>query len=341
MANTNYEIENALQLIELLKKYDSEKIEAKRNEILEQLNNTDAYVYKLILNRAYTPKTLITKLTKAIDLDEYRPRNMSVIKFATSKDLNYVTGEFDTFNKSLNKTFKTNPKRTRKYFKDAIANISMLAKQFSADWIRRLNNHKDLVDAARNSTKDKALDAYKNLFNALVTDFCNEYNLKIQFDVVRDWNEIPDMFNAQKAINPGAITTGLHIQCTGYITNYNMSESEKKKIHEEYERDMAKNNIDKYKVSAIYINIENIKQLYPDPADFFYQSIAIFIHEMQHALDYQKPRQGALGSQTEYIDRKTYTNLSESIEEHFASATELSSHYIENNIVQELKKSRF
>ncbi len=194
---------------------------------------------------------------------------------------------------------------------------------------------------ARDSNSDTAQDAYRKLFNALIKDFSKEYDCKIQFDVVRDWDELPDMFKTQKKwIVSDAITTGLHIQCTGYITNSNMSEEEKNKLREEYEKNLAKNNLDNSKISAIYINIEAIRKLYPDPTDFFYHTLESFVHEMHHALDYQNTRQGALGSQIEHIDRLTYVDASENFNDNRASATERSSDKIGETIIKKLKKSR-
>jgi len=341
MYNKNIEIESALQLIELLKKYKIAKTKKEKKFLLKQIDDIDGFANKLLVN--FSPDELITKITKAISLDKYRPKNLPIILFAVNKDLNYVNGEFDTFDPELSQMFKNNenPKKIRDKFQTGIQNLCILAEQFSADWIQRFKKHKDLLEAARNSTIDTAQDAYRKLFNALVEDFIKEYGCKIQCDVLRDWNELPDMFKKQeKFINSASVSTGIHIQCLGYVTNSNMSEKEKNKIREEYERNLAKNNIDNYKVSVIYINIEAVRKLYPEPTDFFYHNLANFVHEMHHALDYQNTRQGALGSQIEHIDRTIYVDISENFDDNRASATEHSSQKIAETLMKELKKSR-
>ena len=341
MDNENLEINSALQTIELLKQYKSAKNQNEKDGIFKQMDNIDGFANKLLIK--FSTDELITKITKAISLDQYRPKNLPITLFAVNKDLNYVNGDFDTFDKELSQMFKNNenPENIRDKFQSGTKNLCMLAKQFTADWIKRFKNHKDLLELARNSTTDTAQDAYRKLFNALVEDFSKEYNCKIQLDVVRDWNELPDMFKAQKkGITSNAITTGLHIECLGYITNSNMSEEEKNKIREEYEKNLAKNNLDNYKISVIYINIEALRQLHPDQTDFFYHALADFVHEMHHALDYQNARQGALGSQIEHIDRTTYVDVSKNFNDNRASATERSSDKIAETLMKELKKSR-
>ena len=341
MDNKNLEINSALQTIELLKQYKAAKNQTEKDSILKQMDDIDGFANRLLAK--LSPDELITKITKAISLDQYRPKNLPITLFAVNKDLNYVKGEFDTFDKELSQMFKNNEdhKKIRDKFQSGTKNLCMLATQFTADWIKRFKNHKDLLELARNSTIDTAQNMYRKLFNALVEDFSKEYNCKIQLDVVRDWNELPDMLKAQKkGITSNAITTGLHIECTGYVTNSNMSEEEKNKIREEYEKNLAKNNLDNYKISLIYINIEALRQLHPDPTDFFYYALADFVHEMHHALDYQNTRQGALGAQIEHIDRIIYTDISENFKDSRASATERSSYKIAETLMKELKKSR-
>jgi len=69
--------------------------------------------------------------------------------------------------------------------------------------------------------------------------------------------------------------------------------------------------------------------------------IGIFAHEMHHALDYQKPRQGALGPQIYEIDQKTYVRPAQDEKAYHDSATEKSSYTIQNELYEQLKKTRF
>ena len=207
----NIEIQSAKKAIVLLKKIASAKTQDKRNTLLEELQSVYMWAYKLLKRKNYDPRDLATKMERALELDQYRPKNMAVAQLATSKDLEYINGEFDTFDPELQKMFKNNekPDKIREAFRGGTANIYVLAKQFSADWIDRLNNHKDLVAAARkiteenfidaqngwvdslekypqiikNPSEERIIDAYNKLFEALAKDFCDEYDCIIDAKV--------------------------------------------------------------------------------------------------------------------------------------------------------------
>ena len=331
MDDKNIEINFALQTIELLKQYKTAKNQTEKDNILKQID--DIYVSASGLLTVFSPDELITKITKAISLDKYRPRNMSILQLAISRDLNYVGGDFDTFNSILSQMFKTkaDTAKIRDKFKAGTVNVYMLAKQFSADWIRRLNNHKDLVDAARNASEENIVDAYNELFNALTNDFCKEYDCHIDSKVVTDW--------ATSDVKPSSdydSTLGIHnvkVVNSTVITR-NMSNIEK--LLDEF-----LNNSKKSELSVVRVNITNVNKCYPDKKDFFYGMIGVLAHETHHALDYQKPRQGALGPQIKHIDRVVSGSASKDLRVYNESATEISSHEIERELFNQLKKSRY
>lgn len=336
MTVNNYEIETVLQTIDLLKKYDSAKIETKKKEILQKLRNIDidkeGYLYTLIKKNYYTPKYLITRLEKAIKKDKYRPKNLPIISFALEKDLDYVNGEFDTFDLELSQMSKNEKdhNKIREKFIKATRNINVLAKQFSNDWIRRLKNHKDLVDAAKHATEKNAVNVYQELFDALTKDFCLEYKCKIRTVVVLNWEDC--------AIRPEKYSD----ETCGYQATYNnaffadgLSETQIKKL-----RKKADAEPEKFKISVVIVNIGNLRKFYSRPQELFYKAIGVFAHEAHHALDFQKSRQGALGQQVYDIDSKTYVLFSEDAKANVASATELSSYKIYEQLIQEMEKSR-
>lgn len=334
----NIEIQSAKKAIVLLKKIASAKTQDKRNTLLEELQSVYMWAYKLLKRKNYDPRDLATKMERALELDQYRPKNMAIAQLATSKDLEYINGEFDTFDPELQKMFKNNekPDKIREAFRGGTANIYVLAKQFSADWIDRLNNHKDLVDAARDADDEHAVDAYDKLFYALTQDFCKEHNCHIISKVITDWatsDEKPE----KKGWN---YISGYHVAAHGISLPNNLPESEKNKIIAEAKKHPLEHP-DSHPLSLVYMNINVARKAHPDQTDFFYYMISAFAHEMHHALDYQQSRQGALGPQIAIIDNRIYVPPTKSQKKYGQSATEISSYEIQYELYNQLKNIRY
>ncbi|MCQ2562844.1 MAG: hypothetical protein MJ158_04505, partial [Alphaproteobacteria bacterium] len=258
MAEQSIEIQNAKQTIKLLKDYAGAKTQQKKNVLLNQIRSVNLWIYfSLIKNNE--PLDLVSKIEKAISLNKYRPKNMSITQMAINKDLNNIGGEFDTFDSKLEQMVKNKekPEIIRERFKRGITNISMLAKQFSMDWIHRLNNHKDLVNFARNATSDNMVTAYNELFEALNKDFCDEYKCRIKQRIITDWatSDIkPDYWSDD--------TLGFH-QATGELV---LAKKEKENF------DKFINNgkkIEEYpgfiRYSHVLVNIANVRKLHSNP----------------------------------------------------------------------------
>ena len=337
MDNENIEVKSALQTIELLKRYKSAKTQDEKDDILKQMDVVDGLANRVLQKGRFAPDELITKITKAISLDQYRPKNMPITFFALDSDLDYVNGDFDTFDRELSQMDKNkeNPDKIRAKFKAGTVNIYLLAKQFSADWIRRLNKHIDLVIDARSADDENMIDVYNKLFSALTKDFCQEHGCYIETKIITDW--------ATADVKPNGeydVTDGFHKYAYSLSFAPNISDVEKNKIKDEFVKD-PKNHPNAYKSSQVRINITNVKKYHQDKDDFFYKMITVFAHEIHHALDYQKPRHGALGSQIQYIDKKTYVPFDMDAKAYGESATEISSYEIDHELFNQLKKSRF
>ncbi len=335
MGNENFEIKSALQIIELLKKYKSAKTQDEKDNLIKQMDDIDGFANRLL--EKYSPDELIEKITKAISLEQYRPKNMPISLFAINKDLDYVNGEFDTFNRDLSIMYnnKENPKQIRETFVAGTANIYKLAKQFSADWLRRLNNHKDLVDKVRNADEENMVDAYNKLFVALTQDFCQEYGCYIDSRVITDW-EKSDI----KPKGDYDITDGFHKNAYELNLPSGISDEEKDRIKKDFVKNPA-GYPNSHKSSLVRVNITNVKKHNQDKDYFFYKMISVFAHEIHHALDYQKPRQGALGPQIQYIDNDIYVPSHTDKDAYYKSATEISSYVIDKELYDLLKNARF
>lgn len=335
MKNENIEIKIAKQTIDLLKQYAVAKTQTDKDNLLKQINDINLIAYLSITQENYDALDLATKIEKAIKLDKFRPKNKPITLLAVDKDLENITGEFNTFDIKLNKMFKHNedPKKIRDRFKVGITNASILAKQFSKAWIRRINNHKDLADIARKAPKSKAVNAYNDLFFALTQDFCKEYDCHISTKIVTDW-EKSDI----KPKSDGEKTIGF--LCQGLSFPKDTSIQEQDKVCQDFDKNPEKYpNV--YRQFFVRINITKIRENHPEPTDFFYAVLSSFAHEMHHALDIHNPRAGALGPQISKIDQQIYTPASKDINAYHNSASEISSYKIEHELFNQLKKSRF
>ena len=333
MTNTPIEYQTISKTIKLLQDYMTAQTQAQKDEILERLK-FNQIAYNQITHKKMDPSELITKLEKALTVIKYKPKNMPITHLATDTDLEYIGGQFNTFDSKLSKMFKNKekPENIKQEFINATANIHTLAKGFSADWVRRLKKHPDLVTATKNADESNAIAAYGKLFEALATDFSKEYeNIQIYPQVITDWAKSEYRPN-QEAWD---ITDGMHHMAYGLLLDTEMSAEEQEKLRENYN----KNPYD-FKLSFVIINITNIRKK-SAPNDFFYQMVCMFAHEIHHVLDAQLPREGALGPQIELIDRKTYTPPEQSQKQYRASATERSSNAIQTELFKQLKQMNF
>jgi len=210
-----------------------------------------------------------------------------------------------------------------------------MAKQFAIDWIKMLNNHKDLVAIARKSNESTVFDAYKKLFNALNADFCAKYNCKIDLKLVADWEHSDIKPESCLDVTFGIQDFGYKLCCP-----INISKEQQNQILQEFNKKPSEHPYAR-RGSFVRICFANIKKTHQEPNDFFCFMIADLAHEMHHALDFGQPRKGAIGEQIELIDRKTYAGYGENSKAYCASATEISSYTIQTILFNLLKRARF
>lgn len=93
---------------------------------------------------------------------------MKFTDFVFSNDLDYIGGDFDTFDLDLSRDLKNNTPDTqiRDKFDKATANRFNLIQQFVLDWGLRLDKHPELVIAAKNSNDNDKIEAYTKLCTA-------------------------------------------------------------------------------------------------------------------------------------------------------------------------------
>lgn len=319
------EIETVIQCLGLLARYSLAKNAEEKEQIITNLQKLDANYAVALTKYNFTPDVLINRITQAIMLNKYRPKNMEFADFVFSSDSDYVGGDFDTFDRELSMDIRNNESadKIRDKFNFATVNRFMMAKQFANDWIRRLLKHPKLVKAAHMATFDKQPAIYNKLFQALINDFCDEYQMPrntIKVQVVNKWDDNmhlkTDAFH--QTILPRTDNLG--------ILNKKLPVS-KLRPHTSAE-----------KTSLIVLNVTKIRNSLKPKENLFDKMVSIFAHEIHHGLDELKPRFGALGSQIKEIDNKIY-DISNT-KSYMSSATERSSYEIERQLLAALRKTR-
>lgn len=334
----NIEIEIVRDNIELLKQYKAATNNEEKNHIISQM---DDYCSSLLINilktKKFTIDDFIARLEKAIELDAYRPRNLSLFEFAVSKDLYDIEGEFDTFAIGLAQAEKEGDLDTvREMYNSLTVNRFALAKQFTHDWIRRLDANPELVKNARNAKSDEEIDAYNDLFVKLANDFCDDYNFprnSFVVKVVKDWDS-SDVKPSSKELQ------GFHGRSWTIDLPKDLSDEQKEHMKQEFLKSPETYPLAR-QVSLIRVNIGKVKEHYKDKDEFFYAMMDVFTHEMHHGLDNWTPSLGALGPQVYNSDRKNYVSAGEDYEKYRKSATELSSYEIGFEIFNQLKNQKY
>lgn len=327
----NIEIEIARGEIEKLRRY----LDAIDDETQAVIARTFHTFIKSLIKNGWTPAELITRIERAIELDKFRPRNLSLFQLATSKDLYRINGDFDTFRPELNSLFRDPAKHgeLRDCFDWVTANRFDLSEQFAYDWTRRMAAHPKLVRAAKSATGDDAiLGAYNKLFAALCADFCNEYNINrelINAQLIRDWDSIhPWIHDTQSG--------GFQIPVYILKRPAGMPTKVWRKTYNEFTKS-PKTYPTASPASLIYVVLAYAHK-YKLP--MFIQIMSLFVHEMHHALDRLSPRNGALGPQVQKIDDELYVKLTINRDDNFKAASERSSYAIQAEFIKSLQSTR-
>ena len=171
------EIQIAMQTVEALKKYASTKSNDFKQFLLTHIHSINPLAHMLITTKNYDVLQLAANIEKAIKIDKFRPKNISITRLAIDKHLDKICGEFNTFDPVLSKMFKNhaNMKDIHDRFEQGMENLDILTQKFVNDWLQWLNKHWMLTYFALNANKDTATNAYNKLFKALTKDFCKKY----------------------------------------------------------------------------------------------------------------------------------------------------------------------
>lgn len=345
MTEKNFEIEHALQIIDLLKQYKSMKSIfkiRKRKQIKQQIKNISEDIY-ISMNK-FSSDELITRITKAISLNKHRPKNMPVIALALSDDLYDIHGDFSTFDLELNKMDKNqeSPKKLCEHFRQGMKNLDILAKQFAYDWIQILDKHKDLVKAARTATAEYEITAYNMLLYKIAEDFSKKHgDFYVDVKIVKDFTSMvqelkslrihtDDIEDDTEAVHVGKYIFLKPLSETNIRTREKISYEQNPDIFPIFMRD-----------SIIRMRMDIIKKRYK-PEHVFYAVVSNFAHEMNHALNFHRPNDGALGKQIFQISQRK-TNIKANIYAlgYYSNPDERSSFAIQNKLFNQLKTMQY
>ena len=314
------EIERAMDCLDLLGEYMRAKTNDEKNAVLVELDKYDRRYSMAIKEYKFDPLCLLEWTFRAILLNRFRPKNMEFGSFVFSNDLDYISGEFDTFDLKLSQDLKNGVahEKIRDQFGSATTNRSILAEQFANDWILRLGKHPKLVAAAKSAAPNERIAAYTKLFTALANDFCDDYHIPRSVIVVKATND-ESKFSE-----------------TGYGRHVGMHYIPKSFRHMVKKSDLKNSAKSPFaqKLSYIFVSPDRIAKR-ASPNNLFNAIIGVFVHEMNHALDYSMSRFGALGPQVNIADDKIYTSTNE--QEYIKSATERSSNKIEDVLFYKLR----
>lgn len=307
----NLEITNAKEQVLLLKKYKLEK----NKEIKEKIYNELSFEVKLLLKN-FKPEYIIKKLEKAIQLDDFRPRNLSIYTFAMDPDLNYVNGEFSTFDEFLSAMIRNNenPNKVRKYAAKEIYNRINVAKQYANDINKILDEYPAQKKQALNSYIIENTNAYTNLLQTISDKLCEDLKIVDRpiIKVIDFWDELPKYF---PKLNNTETLYGIHF-------SYKIPGETKYHTEIYIARQMLYNYIDK----------KTKKEL-------FKEIISTFAHEFGHAVDNLQANKGALGNQKANIGKKIYVQASADKEKQYhTNPTEVSSETIYNEVLKSLDR---
>jgi len=310
-AARNIEIEDIKKQIKLLQQYRDAADDSSKSDIESKFSQE----LKIMITKK-SPDELITRLTTAIEKDEFRPRDMSVYMFALSPDLNYVVGKFSTFDAELSQMLRhsTPPKEIKKYMTDKTYNRRNVAAQYVSDFMQILDAEPDLQKIAIKCGRAGSARQYSEVMEKIAHKLCDkmEVSATLTVDVIDSWDDVRQYLPPADA---DKYTFARHCQ---------MQTSEGKTFH------------------AIFINRTMIYERkikgQTDNA-LFNEMIANLAHEFGHFIDEVAPNKGALGAQKSVAGVSLYEQMNpEREDEYHINPTEASSDVIESMMRRAMKE---
>lgn len=321
MKNQDTEIKNTKQIIELVKMYILAQTNDEKSRCIAEIQKLNPDAPAML--QKYTANELQTRLKHAIYKDDFRPKNISIVSFAADENMEYINGEFSTFDIKLSKAAKstTNPTDIQKQLQQGVKQLNTMSKLFTQDWIETLSGFKNIIHDLKNEKDEDLFFETEILLEMLTYDFCEKHDCDIDIKFVDDWNKNEHQPPFRSGKNLGMCVSGYAAE-DDTPDNIDINSLSDKKI-----------------ISVVYINLKTIKESYGD--DFVHHAIATLAHELNHALEVQHPNKTALGAQIKNLDSNINGKHPGNKEVYMSSVSEIYAKKIGHELIEQLKQHDF
>ena len=242
-------------------------------------------------NKVY--KTILEQRQRARELHAFRPGNMSDDELAQSSDLEYIGGEFSTFDIELSRLMNSvsDMGAARDYMKQQItgpgmAKLDNFAAQLAFRVFECICQNQALTLRAIRADVIGDINAWNDLFQFVIDRLDSDYNPRkcggfIDVMVIDSWADV----DTKEYVRPMTVSQ-LCVRPDPVVENA---------VH----YDLI---INRQKVNDVNVNQSS------DPAKLLIEMIKAFSHEYMHFLDYVMPNRGALGAQFAAAAKKIYAS---------------------------------
>ncbi|MBR5574962.1 MAG: hypothetical protein IKV93_00255 [Alphaproteobacteria bacterium] len=259
-----------------------------------------------VMANSSSPQEVIKKLELAIKLDKYRPRDLFIEMFAIHTDLEYVGGEFSTYNPHLAKMMR-NMVAPQQILDEILMDIHtsclQVAEQYALDWQYVIRKNQIMMMHAKKQGKTGNKDAMELFLDSITQDMLALYGIPgnlLAVKVVDSWNQVPKHMR-----------NNLDKQAYAILTTFKGTSYAEIHIHRQ----------------RIYNNSRE--------TDKFCRVISALAHEFGHYIDEIQPNHGALGEQKAYLG-----NLFDDVADYEDKPTEESSACIGEIVYRKLSQSK-
>jgi len=260
----------------------------------------------------------IRRMRRALELDDMRPRDLSIYQFVRSDDLFDVAGAFSTFDAKITKMQKkgASPKKLREYLSGALRNKTEVALEYIRALKDFVEKNNALYKEARANTTHGDRASLARFLQKLADAMRGDFGLDaVPLDVVvlDSWARAPDFLRRVIKDSEGKQLYGL------------LAEMPRPDGTMGY---------------AVFINRATRVRHCTDAnlGDAFNMICGTFMHEFGHFVDKVLPNYGMVGAQKIAAGEKIPANANKDYEEYKHNPTEESSMFIAAAVRGHLKK---
>ena len=231
----------------------------------------------------YGTDTFIRRCERALEMDKFRPKNLSLIDFVAYPDLFHVAGPFSTYMPEFaNRNIKgCTPDQIRNGIANSITNMTEVSDNLATKFLCALDRRRDAQRRLISDGFSDNLWCWGEFFQGFADEIMQAQNITNQTLLVvcvDDWKNFPN-------IPPET------------LGNFFCLNQRKGTV-----------------ISVIALNIKNLKKRISSEYDddffqrfyLFIEACVAFLHEYSHFIDERLPDYGALGAQNSVLARRFY-----------------------------------